>query len=74
MLNPGAILGGCVIADNRETCSHPTERFDHMTSMFSDGCVVLPPMSCLVLAAAVLGLPPRRRSACWHAACWHQHI
>lgn len=41
VLNSGAILGGCEITGVVESCTHPTERFDHMTAMFSDGTMMV---------------------------------
>lgn len=39
MIDPGAVLGGCAINDGVERCSHPTERWEHTSAMFDDGCV-----------------------------------
>jgi len=41
VLNAGSVLGGCRILENVEHCSHPTERFDHMSTIFSDGTLLV---------------------------------
>lgn len=40
-LDPGAIRGGCKLINNREICTHPQERNDHISALFPDGRLVL---------------------------------
>ena len=37
LLDPGAALGGCRLIEEREMCTHPTERYDHASTIFDDG-------------------------------------
>lgn len=36
-LESGAALGGCTLINNREVCTHPQERFGHISAVFPDG-------------------------------------
>jgi hypothetical protein len=37
VLKPLGYLGGCEIINGVEFCTHPSERYDHASSIFPDG-------------------------------------
>lgn len=40
---PEGYLGGCDIINGIEFCTHPSERYDHGSTIFNDGCVIVLP-------------------------------
>jgi len=41
LVEAGAALGGCVIRNEEEVCTHPQERFGHAAATFLDGLLVV---------------------------------